>query len=270
MQTQGAAQRALQRLRTPTTSAGLESLEPDTPDLSDDRIKTSVEWARERFRQIVDRSSQSGSELTADQQQVLADAEEALQRLATEGDAADLTDQQMIGLEAVIVPDGTRPALFVQDDDVNPLAVDAGTWKDSISTLRDGIAAVAPSVGRINAELGFPNYAGTGFVVAPDLILTNRHVLEALAGGADPQPNGTWRFLKPVTIDFAAEFQRDRRRIFKVTGVAFASPDIAQERMRGVISTENLDDLLDALAKVNELQVTREGDHLLFERQELN
>ena len=52
--------------------------------------------------------------------------------------------------------------------------------------------------------------------------------------------------------------------------VAFASRDIAQERMTGVISIEDLDDLLDALAKVNELQVKREGNRLLFERQELN
>jgi hypothetical protein len=237
MQTQGSAQRALRRLVTPRTSSGLESLEPETPDLSDDRIKTSLDTARDRFRQIVDRSAQAGSQLTAEQQQVLADAEEALQRLATEGETADLTDQQMIGLEAVIVPDGTRPALFVQDDDVNPLAVEAGTWKDSISALRDGIAAVAPSVGRINAEIGFPNYAGTGFLVAPDLVLTNRHVLEALTGGPDPQPNGTWRFLKPVTIDFAAEFERDRRRVFKVTGVAFASPD----RIAGRLNPANLD-----------------------------
>ena len=40
--------------------------------------------------------------------------------------------------------------------------------------------------------------------------------------------------------------------------------------MTGVISIEDLDDLLDALAKVNELQVKREGNRLLFERQELN
>jgi serine protease len=40
-----------------------------------------------------------------------------------------------------------------------------------------------------------------------------------------------------VTIDFAAEFERNRRREFKVTGVAFASPD----RIDGQLNPANLD-----------------------------
>jgi len=227
-------QRAINRLRRPPE--GLESIGTG-PDLSDDRIKTSVEAARERFRRIAERAAREGEDVTPEQQRVLEDAEAALKVLATEGESADLSDQQRVGLEAIIVPDGTRPALFVQDDDVDPGAAEAGTWQGRISGFRLELSTVAQSVGRINAKIRFPDYAGTGWVVGDGLILTNRHVLEFLVGGPDPQPDGSWRFLKPVTIDFAAEFERPRERSFKVTGVEFASPD----RINGVLKPSNLD-----------------------------
>ena len=217
------AARALQRLRKPSLG-GLESSIEGPPDLSTERIKSSLEAARERFRRIVERTK-SGEAVTTEQARVLADAEAALKKLATEGDEAELSDRQVIGLEAIIVDDGTRPALFVQDDDVDPTVKEADTWQGRISELRTGIAQVSRSVGRINSAIGFPNYAGTGFVIAPGLIVTNRHVLELLVGGPKPQPDGSWKFLKPVTIDFAAEFERDRKREFEVTGVVFAGPE---------------------------------------------
>jgi hypothetical protein len=209
-------------LRKPSVG-GLESVE-GAPDLSSARIRSSLEVARERFRKIAERTK-SGEAVSTEQAQVLTDAKAALEKLATEGEVAKVSDRQMIALEAIIVPDGTRPALFVQDDDIDPTVEEADTWQGRIGELRTGIARVSRSVGRINSTIGFPNYAGTGFVVAPGLIVTNRHVLEALVGGPDPQPDGSWKFLKPVTIDFAAEFERDRKREFEVTGVAFSGPE---------------------------------------------
>jgi V8-like Glu-specific endopeptidase len=230
-----AATYALKRLRRPNP-AGLESVGGGGPDLSDDRIKTSLDMARERFRRIAKRTTKTGK-LTAAQKEVLTDADAALRALAHEGDQATITDRQLAGLEAIIVPDGTRPSLFVQDDDVDPGVEDAGTWHTSIVGMRLAIADVAPSVGRINTGHGTLDYQGTGFVVAGGLILTNRHVLEALVGGPDPDKHGNWHFQTPVTIDFAAEFERKRKREFKVTGVAFASPD----KINKVLKTSNLD-----------------------------
>jgi hypothetical protein len=220
---------ALKKLRKPR-SGGLESSE-GPPDLSSERIKSSLEAARERFRKIVQRTKSSEA-VSREQAQILRDAEAVLEKLAAEGEAAEVSDRQMIALEAIIVPDGTRPGLFVQDDDVDPTVQEAGFWQGRISELRAGVAEVSRSVGRINSAIGFPNYAGTGFVVAPGLIITNRHVLEALVGGPNPQPDGPWKFLKPVTIDFAAEFERNRKREFEVTGVAFAGPDAINRKLQ--------------------------------------
>src|SRR3954470_13151355 len=105
MATSEAATYALKRLRTPN-AGGLEST-GRALDLTDARIKTSLELARDRFRRIAKRTTKSGK-LTAAQKQVLADADDALRALAQEGDQAKITDRQISGLEAIIVPDGTR------------------------------------------------------------------------------------------------------------------------------------------------------------------
>ena len=178
-----AAAYALKRLRTPS-AGGLESTAAQL-DLTDDRIKTSLDIARDRFKRIAKRTTKSGK-LTAAQKQVLADAADALRALAHEGDRATIDDRQIAGLEAIIVPDGTRPSLFVQDDDVDPAVDDAGTWQLPIAGMRLAIGEVARSVGRINTGQGTMDYQGTGWVVANGLILTNRHVLEALVGGPIP------------------------------------------------------------------------------------
>ena len=230
------ARKALRRLRELNTSA-LETTGGSPPDLRDIRIKSSIDIARARFRKISERAAVPGQQLADAQKKVLEDAEAALKRLASDGDTAEVTQDQEIALEAIIVADGTRPALFVQDEDVDPTAEQTGAWQAQIAALRPGIAKVASSVGRIDSQIGFPNYAGTGFVVADGLILTNRHVLEALVGGPDPQLDGTWKFLQPASIDFAGEFERERKKSFKITGVAFASPD----RIRRQLVLSNLD-----------------------------
>lgn len=229
------SRRALNRLRR-ASGGGLEG-SSGAPDLSDQRIRTTIAVAKERFRRIAERAKARGENATDEQQQVLRDAEDAMKALATEGESAQLSQGQRIGLEAIVVPDGTRPALFVQDDEVDPTAPDAGTWQARISGFRTDIAKVARSVGRINAKVGFPDYAGTGWVVADGLIATNKHVLELLAGRSTPLADGTWPLRQPVTIDFAAEFQIARERSFKVTGVKFASPD----SINGILKPSNLD-----------------------------
>ena len=72
------------------------------PDLTDDCIKTSVDAARERFRRIAERAAREGEDVTAEQRRVLEDAEAALKALAAEGESAQLSDQQRVGLEAII------------------------------------------------------------------------------------------------------------------------------------------------------------------------
>jgi ferric-dicitrate binding protein FerR (iron transport regulator) len=48
--------------------------------------------------------------------------------------------------------------------------------------------------------------------------------------------------------------------------VVYESPEIAQERMSGIVSTENLEDLLDALSTINGLRMTKTKNQLRIAR----
>ena len=130
---------------------------------------------------------------------------------------------EQIGLEAVILTNGERPSLFVRDGFVDLNAPDIGTWGLGLNRFQNAIRKVVASVGRIDVPVK-PWFAGTCFVVAEGLVLTNRHVLEAIAMQG---PGGDWTLNWPdaTTVDFVGEEGAAAATKFKVTGVAFAGPD---------------------------------------------
>jgi hypothetical protein len=89
-------------------------------------------------------------------------------------DPNELTREQQVGLEAIILLQG-RPALLVQKDDY---VGDPGVmWQDKLEKKRAEIKQLFTRVGRIEARGQFmPPFVGTGFVVAKNVIMTNRHV----------------------------------------------------------------------------------------------
>ncbi|MCP4003745.1 MAG: hypothetical protein GY725_06070 [bacterium] len=93
----------------------------------------------------------------------------------------ELSQTQMVALEAIVVPTG-RPAIDVID---NTFSKPPAPWKHlHSSATKKKIDAVIPSVGRINTP-GMPSlpYAGTGFVVGRGLLMTNRHVANVFGNG---------------------------------------------------------------------------------------
>ncbi len=67
----------------------------------------------------------------------------------------------------------------------SPLPIRCGPSFPRDAKIRARIEAVIPSVGRIElpGQTRIP-YGGTGFVVGPGLVMTNRHVAELFAEGA--------------------------------------------------------------------------------------
>lgn len=92
-----------------------------------------------------------------------------------------LSDVEAQALEAIILP-RERPVIDIVHDTFNDVPA---PWLHLNEPERKRrIAAAIPSVGRIE----IPNhpsapYAGTGFVVGPGLIMTNRHVAETFSTG---------------------------------------------------------------------------------------
>ncbi|MFL5350834.1 MAG: trypsin-like serine peptidase [Hyalangium sp.] len=149
------------------------------------------------------------------EEQLLQAGTRGLRKLEQEGDAANLSDVELLGLEAVVLL-VVRPALFVTGGDfVSPPA----PWGALLDQQRASIRRIAPSVGRIEVSFGFgeSQMIGTGFLVAPDVVMTNRHVVKNFS----ELDQGTWRFMGGMTpaIDYRAERGSTARASFQLVEI---------------------------------------------------
>jgi hypothetical protein len=98
-----------------------------------------------------------------------------------DGPDAILTERMDVAFEAVVIADGSRPSVFVQDDRVDVEDATLGDWAASVATYGLRIAEVAQSVGRVDLPEAPDGFVGTAFAVREGVVATNRHVLEAIA-----------------------------------------------------------------------------------------
>lgn len=110
----------------------------------------------------------------------------------------------LAGLEAIVVTDGTRPSFLVRQAKVDLASSPAGDWKEVIGNSGELLDTALRAVGRIDHPASAQQFEGTGFLVARDVIVTNRHVLQQVA---DPAPGGGWSFHQGTRIDFGHEYQ---------------------------------------------------------------
>ena len=179
----------------------------------------------ERLREALDAAQPAmpEGEREALKEKVLAGARAGLAKVNQGEPTQNFTLGEHVGLEAVILTNGERPSLVVRDGFIDLGAPDIGDWDHDLGRVQDKIRKVTASVGRIDVPER-PWFAGTCFVVAEGLVITNRHVLEAIAV---QDAAGGWTFKWPgeTTVDFIAEDGATSKTKFKVTGVAFAGPD---------------------------------------------
>jgi hypothetical protein len=128
-----------------------------------------------------------GAALSAERKRLLRLGAEALETLRTEGPAAALTADAQLGIEAIVSV--ARPALMMQDGEFGD---PPPPWDDILGPYRESIRRTAASVGRIGVP-GLPQlpYAGTGFMVAEDVIMTNCHVAMVFS---QSDRDGEWSF----------------------------------------------------------------------------
>ncbi len=133
-------------------------------------------------------------------------------------------------LEA-IVNRFARPVLLVQDSTFTP-AVDGFPESQVVTGLlaaaRDCLDTALASVGRVNLVNHRYDWVGTGWVVAPQIVVTNRHVAELFAAAKDAgfalrvASNG--KPIKP-SLDWRREYQRPAESIVGVDEVLWINPD---------------------------------------------
>ena len=219
----------LDRLRLPVPG-GLESaaVVPDT-----------TEAARENLEAYV--ASDAFKGLPARVREVLeVQARAALTKLKEE---KPLEVDDRIGLEALVRTTG-RPALAVRGGTLDLNDPEAVPWKAELIAFLPLIERAVASIGRIDLNGA---HVGTGFVVADDIVLTNRHVLEVIAKEFErPDGRRVW-MLKAgePTIDFIRESGAVTRRRFKIVDVVGAGPDATH----GLVNFAHLDAALVRVAE---------------------
>jgi len=152
----------------------------------------------------------------------MADAEGA----TIEAFELDRPPEQTIERESIVMR-RRRPVLAIQQgaavlkfED----AQDVPLWKSRLEGAASVLGGVIPSVGRIELG-GHPDFSwvGTGWLVHPRYIVTNRHVAEVFARGEGD------RFVMQqgldgemvASIDLLQEIGRDERQVFQVRGVRY-------------------------------------------------
>ncbi|AWJ89006.1 serine protease [Azospirillum baldaniorum] len=223
------AQRLLKRLALPAPVLRLEGAGGTAPagPVTDPRQR--LEAARRLLAQLA-AGTPDVDEAVVDR--IIRDAEEALRKLDGDGEQAELRTGEILGLEAVIESDGSRPVLFVQDGTIDlqtpELNEGLGTyWREDAGRHLKNIERVVASVGAVQLPAFNNKRFGTAFVIAPGLVMTNRHVLEEAA----QLVGGVWKWKYVVEVDFRGEYQRTEEHRFPLGEVLFTGPDAIERRV---------------------------------------
>jgi hypothetical protein len=196
--------------RSATADSGLESVETASDALSPDRAEEALDLA---IRSI---ERESGAKVDPAmrarlQKLLLEDGKRAMERLGDEGFEAQLLPREEDALEAIVEVNGSRPTLAVSPNDTVDYDDEMlKQWRESTKQFSAQISTVAAAVGRVDLN---GKHQGTGFVIKPGLILTNRHVLQVLAR---LNRAGDWEFQGEPSITFDANPSSSRTRQFKI------------------------------------------------------
>ncbi|MET8945382.1 serine protease [Streptomyces sp. NPDC004542] len=138
------------------------------------------------------------------------------------------------GLEAIIER-FTRPVHLVQRSTFK-LPPDGRTTSTHVAArverARRPLEKAIPSVGRVDLRNHALRWAGTGWMVGPRLVVTNRHVAESFARAARAgegtgfafRQSWTGRTVRP-SLDWYQEYQQPEESRFRVAEVVWIEPD---------------------------------------------
>jgi endonuclease G, mitochondrial len=155
---------------------------------------------------------------------------------------AEFSEPEANRLETVVLKVG-RPAILIKN---NTFPVRTDEWGTRLEAARGHIEKAIAAVGRIemsNHPQGILHH-GSGWLVAPDVIITNSHVARqfSLKTGStfSFRPNKALSKAIRVQVDFREEYRVDKEEQFEVLEVIYLdeseNPDIAFLR----ISTNSL------------------------------
>jgi hypothetical protein len=156
------------------------------------------------------------------------EARNGLAKIRAAGDSPpDLTPGEELGIRAIIQLEG-RPSILIEDGRFAPPPAE---WA-ILEEYREEIERVLASVGRIEVP-GHPRleWVGTGFLVAPTVIMTNRHVATEFS---ERRRGEGWKFLPGIQprIDFREEYGTPGAAEFECIEVVGVHPRLDMALLR--------------------------------------
>jgi endonuclease G len=144
--------------------------------------------------------------------------------------AVEVLDGQSTGdmaMEAIIRLTG-RPVIRIRDDALVTIDIPTTTLKDELDPHLAAITGFVKSVGRIELDghRRLP-WAGTGWVVEEDIIVTNRHVAREfgqLSGSSFSFLPGIFGGPIEVAVDFIREHGNSNRATFEIVDILHIEP----------------------------------------------
>jgi endonuclease G len=167
-----------------------------------------------------------------------------------------------IELESIVLR-RTRPVLAILNDEtqlefIDP--ADSAIWKQRLLTAKPALDRAIRAVGRIELQGGRLEWVGTGWLVADNIIVTNRHVASEFATrngagftfrmGMDGQMN--------ASVDFIQEIGNPNRLVFRLVKPLHIEkepgPDVAFFEVEVVSGNARLAQPIELAAEVRETE----------------
>ena len=181
-----------------------EGLDEDQLDLSASANADRVRYAASELNRIVKTQFGDDPQLHQLAGQITSEAGSALQVLSDQDMEKLARPESMAALEVIVRTDGSRPSFLIRNGKVDFASSPAGEWTDVLGPVAETVQKAVSCVGRIDHPAASQGFQGTGFLIGPDVILTNRHVLQVIGA---PDENKVWKLDAGVAIDFGHEFR---------------------------------------------------------------
>ena len=131
------------------------------------------------------------------------------------------------GLEAIILRFG-RPAYFIREDsfDTTNAVSSSNEVNQRVNAAKETLENWIPSVGRVNTRDHLSPWQGTGWIVAPGVVVTNRHVASTFAQlhGDEFVLNSTGGKKVKPELNMKEEHQIDKEKLFEMPTVLWIEP----------------------------------------------
>ncbi|GAB3988163.1 DUF4974 domain-containing protein [Spirosoma daeguense] len=197
-----------------------------------------------------------------DGSQVILNAHSTL-KLATNWQDGQTREVWLTGEAFFNVVKKTAPTRFiVHTNDVNVEVL--GTRFNVAS--RKGATQVVLNSGKVKLDMG-KGAQQKSIVMAPgDLVEISNEKKKLTKRSVKPERYNDWTNQQWILDNTSLSDVTSRLETTFGLTVTFTDPSIAQERMTGVVPSENLDDLIDALSTINGLKITRQENQLYISR----